>query len=178
MNTQGREHRIGHSGLVEPRHIFCQQPDERRQTLRHRRRGGHRTPAGLHTRLRFQRLQHLFQTQRHSLARFLQGVLDGLSPFGLVGLALCGRIILPVPIVRNHAQQLLQRIAADTPDGHRQFKCQRIPITLHRLPPAIEQLPVLLDDLRIRHPVVVFFARTTGLKDFLFPSFRTETLKH
>ena len=171
MGTERREHRTGHSGLVEPGHVLRQQPDQWRQPLRHWRRRSQRTAAGLHTRLRLQRLQHLLQPQGHSLARFLQRVLNGLPPFGLIRLPLCGCVVIPVPVVRDHAHQVLQRIAADTPDSHRQLKCQRIPISLHRLLPAIIQLPVLLDDLLIRHPVIRI--RIIGIRRFCIGMTRT-----
>ena len=149
VNSQCREHRIGHSRLVEPRHVLRQQLQQRRQFLRHRWWRGRRTAASLHASLRLQRLQHLFQPVGHTLLWFLQGILQRLAI--LFGLGF--------PVVRNDRHHLLQRIAADATDGHRQFKRQCVTVTLHRLLSVVEQFPILLDNRGVRDTPV------TNLRD-------------
>ena len=145
MDAQGWEHRIGHSGLIEPRHVLRKQLDQRRQSLRYRRRRAHRTATGLHLCRSLQSLQHLFQSVRHPLARFLQCVLYRLAPLFRARFA---------PVIRYDGEHLLQRIPADAANGDRQFKSQRIAVALHRLMPVIKQLPVLGDDVGKSNPIV------------------------
>ena len=152
VNSQCREHRIGHSGFVEPGDVLRQQPYQRRQLLRHRRWCRQRTATSLHTCLRLQRLQHLLQAVRHTLTRLLQRTLDGLAPLGQI--ILRTSTVGLYPVVRNYRHHLLQRIAADTADGYRQFESQHITVTIHRLLAVVVQFPILRDDVLKQHPIV------------------------
>ena len=154
MDTQCREYRISYGGLVEPGHVLRQQPYQRRQPFRHRRRSGQRTATGLHACLRFHGLQHLLQPIRHPLPRLLQRVLQRLPIFSLT-LVLWRGAGGEAPVVGYDRHHFLQRVSADATDGHRQFEGQRITVALHGFLAAIEELPVLLDDILIQHPVVL-----------------------
>ena len=154
VRAESWEHLTSHSGLIQRRYILRQQSDQRRQTRGERRRRSQRTATSLNDRSRFERSQNLFESERHTLTGFLQRVLNGLSPLSIVLLPNIFRIILLIPIVRNHRKQLLQLVAADTAKRQGQFESECISVTLYRSLPVVEQFPILLDDLFERVPII------------------------
>ena len=152
VGSQCREHRIGHSGLVEPGHVLRQQPNQRRQLFGHRWRCCQRTTTSLHRLLRLQRLQHLLQPVRHSLLRLFQRTLDSSAP--LVGVVLRTGAISLCPVVGHHRQHLLQLIAADAADSHSQLERQHVTVAVRGHLSVVEQFPILRDDVLEQHTVV------------------------
>ena len=64
------------------------------------------------------------------------------------------RIILLVPVVRNHREHLLYLIAANTAERQGKFEGQGVAVALNRNLTVVKQLPILVNNLLKRVPIV------------------------